>query len=794
VRKLKLRELQICVDGSDFSAPKQAKEKAMPVALPDILRSYLAQSDRLLVFCSRGATSSSWVDQELAWFIDAGRGDDVLFLVTEGVDPVAEPQAVFPARAIAAGLHRLPWYDLRSWRSRQAKREAWRKVRGADDEMVRLAAHLLGDSAGGIYPAWRRHRERTRRLMIAAAAALSMCLLGLAGTMFYMRSDRYALRQAISAAPSDVRSTVPRVKALLQLGELDRAVDEALTIKRADERGEALLAAATSARGVRPEERVRAIYDAAIDGPAVAGNTTELLAGSIEAHVSVSRIERIMRALVVNDLALSRLYDAVDGLVKRGHKREALRIVDLDLDYVQQQRHPNDGRTEFEVIDLARKLPVDAHVAILHRIEKQLPPDVLPNEEQPDLRQKLVEEYLATGDVDGALRVAHSRLASLKANLESIASHVARAGNRPRSLTILQELPPSDRQAAIARMDASLKPTSPWPPAVQPAASLIAARNLIRAGQIESARARLRDAWSKNDGYDRVALTLAFAEAGAEDEVRTLIDQLPYGDRDKKRAFEALADAEIDAARMPAAALTLRTSCDTDSVIHGYERAAKTADLHFFIVASEAEDQTEGRARLLAAAIRELCKVGRVPWAWRIGELIDQRDDPSKAEAPREGKPTHAWAMISEALRNRGDFARAAAAARRIPLPGRRGCELARVAAAQTASESAADVAALQHEALAFAPKTVERDGKDNQDLSCICHGLSESGDPDDALSLVPRFGDDNDRLLQLRDIAIELANHGSYHRALGIADELAAATKRAAYDGILTAAAIRRK
>lgn len=167
-----LRALHICVDGSDFTLPKTAAAGEPGEELPRIIESYLASSRYLLVVASRGARQSSWVRQEVEWFLSNRPKDRILLAVSQGYDPGATPDEVFPEPLVAAGLHRKLWYDLRGANPQQAQH--WLKVRDLDDNRVRLAADLQGVRAGDVLPSWYRAkelaeaRERARRRLDAS--------------------------------------------------------------------------------------------------------------------------------------------------------------------------------------------------------------------------------------------------------------------------------------------------------------------------------------------------------------------------------------------------------------------------------------------------------------------------------------------------------------------------------------------------------------------------------------------------------------------------------------------------
>ena len=64
-----MRPLSICVDGSDFTLPKDFPSEDPGAELPAIVEAYLAASRYLLVVSSRGARASVRVRKEVEWFL-----------------------------------------------------------------------------------------------------------------------------------------------------------------------------------------------------------------------------------------------------------------------------------------------------------------------------------------------------------------------------------------------------------------------------------------------------------------------------------------------------------------------------------------------------------------------------------------------------------------------------------------------------------------------------------------------------------------------------------------------------
>lgn len=170
---VQLKPLQICRDGSDFRLAGSGEE------IKETLEKYLARSKYLLVLCSAQTPARPYIRFEIDWFLKHRGAEFILVAITQGADPARAPEEVMPASLIACGLSRRPFYDLRGYRSRQAR--GWLKVRDMDEQLANLAAHLEGDSAGKLLPIWQRDaRARARtRLAIAVGTAVLMLVIAI---------------------------------------------------------------------------------------------------------------------------------------------------------------------------------------------------------------------------------------------------------------------------------------------------------------------------------------------------------------------------------------------------------------------------------------------------------------------------------------------------------------------------------------------------------------------------------------------------------------------------------------
>ena len=163
----------MCVDGSDFHSKKAAD-------IGTTIETYLGQCDGLLVLASKNARASTWVGEEVRWFLEH-RPDAIRVALTEGGDP-ARAEEVLPQPLVDAGFHRRIAYDFRG-----AKRghQQWRAVRDFEDERTRLAADLYGRPAGEISPIWFREQRRRSVNQLRASIAVAAVLLALLGVALY---------------------------------------------------------------------------------------------------------------------------------------------------------------------------------------------------------------------------------------------------------------------------------------------------------------------------------------------------------------------------------------------------------------------------------------------------------------------------------------------------------------------------------------------------------------------------------------------------------------------------------
>jgi WD40 repeat protein len=171
------------------------------VKLSDSIRAELIRCRHLLVLCSFGTPNSTWVRREIEWYIQARGIAQVLLAVTEDIDPITQPEKVFPRLVLDQGLHQYLWYDLRGARTR---RPSAPRVRPLEDVLTQLAAHLTGKAVADVTSAWYREqrrlaRNRTIYVSIAGCAALAAVISGYQAYLEYKDANRSAAEKFLQS-------------------------------------------------------------------------------------------------------------------------------------------------------------------------------------------------------------------------------------------------------------------------------------------------------------------------------------------------------------------------------------------------------------------------------------------------------------------------------------------------------------------------------------------------------------------------------------------------------------------
>ena len=158
----KLKELQVCRDGSDFKLNeifKEARKTKVEVKefTKKALAQYLGKSKNLLVLCSKNSRTSEYMDFEIKWFLENKPQGSIFLAITEGKEINSESIEFFNPQIIK---HNIPYhlaYDFRGYNKKESTN--WKKVKKFDDELINLAAELNDTTGGEISPIWHREQE-----------------------------------------------------------------------------------------------------------------------------------------------------------------------------------------------------------------------------------------------------------------------------------------------------------------------------------------------------------------------------------------------------------------------------------------------------------------------------------------------------------------------------------------------------------------------------------------------------------------------------------------------------------
>jgi hypothetical protein len=187
LRRLKLRPLTICVDGSDI----RPRFGDAIESVDTTLRRYLAVSGNLVVFCSPATAHSTYVNGEVVAFLETHSAGAVIPVLVSG-----EPAGSFPPALLERGYAEAIWLDFRGARLWWWQRRT-RRVRIFSEERVRLAA-FLHEQSPAILPAWKR-AQAIRRVVSSAAAMLFVIATWTAISQLRVTSGHTVARTVIAA-------------------------------------------------------------------------------------------------------------------------------------------------------------------------------------------------------------------------------------------------------------------------------------------------------------------------------------------------------------------------------------------------------------------------------------------------------------------------------------------------------------------------------------------------------------------------------------------------------------------
>lgn len=187
LKRLRLRPLTICVDGSDI----RPRFGDTIESVDTTLRRYLGVSRTLVVFCSPATSRSLYVNGEIVAFLETHPAGAVIPVLVSG-----EPARSLPPALLERGYADAIWLDFRGARLWWWRRRTLR-VRIFSEERVRLAA-FLHEQSPAILPAWKRARA-IRRVVSSAAALLFAIAAWTAISQLRVTAGHAAARTVIAA-------------------------------------------------------------------------------------------------------------------------------------------------------------------------------------------------------------------------------------------------------------------------------------------------------------------------------------------------------------------------------------------------------------------------------------------------------------------------------------------------------------------------------------------------------------------------------------------------------------------
>ncbi|RWP58618.1 WD40 repeat domain-containing protein [Mesorhizobium sp.] len=189
VPKHLVRELELCVDGRDFTFPRSTHDTDPSSAIEQVIRGYQRQCRSLVVFCGPGAREHPWINREIQWWDQERPGGPIYLAYTHGNYPNPRLKADFMPTSLIhrGGPDNSTYFDLRGYHGRRSASpfvrlrktarvvaktvaqyteffrrtvgfnrtqrgvgnvDEWIAVRSLDDEVCRIAAQLVSDKTG----------------------------------------------------------------------------------------------------------------------------------------------------------------------------------------------------------------------------------------------------------------------------------------------------------------------------------------------------------------------------------------------------------------------------------------------------------------------------------------------------------------------------------------------------------------------------------------------------------------------------------------------------------------------
>lgn len=247
--------------------------------LSDSLQEAIAQSEALVVICSRRAAESRWVGQEIELFRQAHGGDRIFAVIADDAPP-----ACFPAALLV---------DAAGQAIEPIAADARRGFDGRHDASLKIIAGLLGVPFDGLKQRDLRRQVRRRTIATATAGLVAAVTLYLAVIAQEARDNaerrRIQAEGLISFMLGDLRS---RLEPIGRLDLLDAVGDQAMNYFGSLEDGEltpeARLGNAQALRQIGEVRLSQGDLERAFDAFSMANEQTRQL---IDSHTDAERAE-----------------------------------------------------------------------------------------------------------------------------------------------------------------------------------------------------------------------------------------------------------------------------------------------------------------------------------------------------------------------------------------------------------------------------------------------------------------------------------------------------------------------
>jgi tetratricopeptide (TPR) repeat protein len=201
-------------------------ELATSSDLASSIKEALTESATLVVICSPNSARSKWVDEEIKFFIAAGREKFIRLIIVDG-----EPHSPEPAREC------LPPSLMRSGAPEPLAADVRNEGDGKQAAKLKVLAGILGVPYDEL-----RQREAARRQKRLAAIAVAasvgfLVMAGLTVFAFFSRAEAVQQRQLAERRTITAERTLDFVKSMFKLADPEEASGASITAREIVDRG-----------------------------------------------------------------------------------------------------------------------------------------------------------------------------------------------------------------------------------------------------------------------------------------------------------------------------------------------------------------------------------------------------------------------------------------------------------------------------------------------------------------------------------------------------------------------------